>query len=108
MIVLETICDYKYRTCYQLIYERDTKVVSRLLDNTGMSEIDYKNKLYYYYDYEKPENKNKDIIWITDDNKIVEINDCDMKNIKDVAFFDKLRDLGTRERIINYLNFLEL
>lgn len=82
--------------------------VRRLLNNTHGKVHDYRNKLYYYYDYEKPENKNKDIIWITKDNKIVEIDDMDMKHIKDVAFFDKLRELGTREKIINYLNFLEL
>ena len=114
MKIHQHLCDYKYRNCYSVIYDEDTNEVLEFSIDTNSAGMpaciygDYQNTLYYYYDYETAENRTKDIVWISDDNKIVEIDDVYMKHVKSTQIFDKLRELKTRDKILSYLNYLEL
>jgi hypothetical protein len=117
MIIEQHLCDYRFQNCFVLSYDEDTKKVHSWSFDKAKDEKppfpkcvtgNHKNKIYYYYDYDKPQNKHKDIVWISDDNYIIEIDDTFMKYIKNIEFFDKLRELKTRDKILNYLNYLEL
>ena len=68
---------------------------------------DYRNKLYFFDDYVKF--TDRDFIWITDDSKVVQINNSVLKLLIDVEdFIGKMRGLKTEEKINTYISFLQL
>ena len=80
-------------------------------DTGGILDIDCThctNKLFFLCDYEEPFN-NRDFIWITDDMKVIEVDDSLLNIISDNdEFIQKMRDLKTEERIVDWINFIML
>jgi hypothetical protein len=97
----EYIYDTKFHRRYKLEYDRDTKEIK------SINKKDYKNTLYFYENYVSM-HSNEDIIWITDDNHIVEMNHGVFNLSHNIDFFKTLRLLKTREKIVNYTKYLLL
>ncbi len=99
---IEYIYDTKFYRRYKLEYNYVTKEVISINKN------DYRNTLYFYENYGTVDNQTKDIIWMTDDGYVVEINDSIFDLAKNINFFKTLKTLKTYDRIINYIKYLIL
>ena len=98
----EYIYDTKFYRRFRLEYDFDTKEVISINKN------DYKNTLYFYERYDTLDHAMKDVIWISDDNHVIELNNGVVDLSKHFNFFETLRILKTYERITSYTDYLIL
>lgn len=99
-IIKEVIYDIKNNNRYTVSYNACNEVLN-------INRKNHLNKLYYLDDY-KLDNE-RDFIWISDDNKIIQIDDTVLKLIYNTEnFIEKMRTLKTEENINNYISFLRL
>ena len=99
-IIKEVIYDIKNNNRYVISYNAVNEVMN-------INRKNHMNKLYYLDDY-KLDNE-RDFIWISDDNKIIQIDDNVLELIYNTEnFIEKMRTLKTEESITNYISFLRL
>ena len=99
---LEYIYDTKFYRRFRLEFNPDTKEV------ISINKRDYKNTLYFYERYDTLDHAMKDVIWISDDNHVLELNNGVVYLSKHFNFFETLRILKTYERITSYTDYLIL
>lgn len=98
-IIKENIYDVVSQDQYKIVYTGN-KVLS-------IDRLDHKNKLYFFDDYVKF--ADRDFIWITEDDFIIEIDDSVLKLFTRVdGFIQNIRKLKTEDKIKNYISFLQL
>lgn len=98
--IKEIIYDIKTDDRFVITYNHSNEIIDT-------NKKYYKNKLYYLNDYAN--NIERDFIWISDDNKIIQIDDNVLRLIYDTEnFIEKMRTLKTEEQISIYISFLQL
>jgi len=98
--IKENIYDVSTQQRYKIVYNsgNDLVKINRKL---------YRNKLYFFDDYTTM--YNRDFLWITNDDKIIHIDDEIVELIVSTDnFIKKLRILKTEYKILNYITFLRL
>lgn len=99
-ITKEIIYDIKNNNRYTVSYNAVNEVLN-------INRRNHLNKLYYLDDYAN--DSERDFIWISDDNKIIQIDDNVLELIYNTEnFIEKMRTLKTEESITNYISFLRL
>lgn len=101
-VISEFIYDTKFYRRYRLEFDSVTKKVISINKNN------HKNTLYFYERYDTMEHAMKDVIWISDDNYVIELNNGVVDLSKHFNFFETLRILKTYEKITSYTDYLIL
>ena len=100
-ITKEYIYDIRTQNRYQVAYNESNEIIK-------INRKCYQNKLYFFDDY-SDEYSQRDFMWITDDSRVIEIDDFLLNLMTNTELFmDKMRELATYEKITNYISFLKL
>jgi len=98
----EFVYDTKFHRRFRLEYEIGTNEI------LSINKSSYKNTLYFYENYGTMDHKYKDVIWISDDNYVIELNKGVFGLAKNIDFFNTLRILKTHKKITSYIDYLIL
>lgn len=93
---------------YDILHQRKHVLTHNNNKVIRVSRKGYKNKLYFFDNYSKNK-KQRALIWITDDDIIIQISTGLIDLIVEtVGFIEIIRKLKTADKINNYILFLKL
>jgi len=99
-IIKENVYDISTQQRFKLTYNSANKLIK-------IDRKTYKNRLYFLDEYAI--DPDRDFIWITDDDYVIQIDDRVLEIIVDTEnFINQMRDLKTADKITNYIKFLQL
>ena len=99
-IIKENVYDIITQQRFKLTYNTSNELIK-------INRKSYKNRLYFLDDY--PVKFNRDFVWLTDDDHVIQITDNVLEIIVDTDnFITHMRELKTADKITNYIKFLLL